>query len=108
MLGSKDIIVKIDGKEIGALPNQTAPGDILWRKTPGDTVKLEYYPLENDVYGKIKSIDVKLLEYPDGMDTFEGRALKVEMSCIGDECSRANMNHQDDFWLPSSKKKVGF
>jgi S1-C subfamily serine protease len=108
VLGSKDIIVRIDGKEIGALPSQTAPGDILWRKTPGDKIKIEYYPLENDSYGKLKSLEVKLQDYPDGVDTFEGRALKVEMSCIGDECSKASINHNDDFWLPQTNHKIGF
>lgn len=108
ILGNKDIIVRIDGKEIGALPDQTAPGDILWRKVPGEKIMIEYYPLENNKYGSIKKMEVKLQDYPDGVDTFEGRALKVEMSCIGEECSLAHMNHQDDFWLPSSKKKVGF
>lgn len=108
-IGSKDIIVKIDGKEIGALPNQTAPGDILWRKIPGDKITIEYYPLEGDKYGSLKTLDVKLQDYPDGVDTFEGRALKVEMNCIGDECSLAHIqNHTNDFWIPSSKNKIGF
>jgi serine protease Do len=107
-VGNKDIIVRIDGKEIGALPNQTAPGDILWRKVPGEKITIEYYPLEGDRYGSLKTLDVKLLDYPDGVDTFEGRALKVEMSCIGDECSLASSPKQDDFWIPSSKKRIGF
>jgi serine protease Do len=107
-LGSKDIIVRIDGKEIGALPNQTAPGDILWRKIPGEKITIEYYPLEGDRYGSLKTLEVKLQDYPDGVDTFEGRALKVEMSCIGDECSLASSPKQDDFWIPSSKKRIGF
>lgn len=107
-LGNKDIIVRIDGKEIGALPNQTAPGDILWRKIPGEKITIEYYPLEGDRYGSLKTMEVKLQDYPDGVDTFEGRALKVEMTCIGEECSLASSPKQDDFWIPSSKKKIGF
>jgi serine protease Do len=107
-VGNKDIIVRIDGKEIGALPNQTAPGDILWRKVAGENITIEYYPLEGDRYGSLKTLDVKLQDYPDGVDTFEGRALKVEMNCIGDECSLASSPKLDDFWIPSAKKKIGF
>jgi hypothetical protein len=98
----------LDGKEIGALPNQTAPGDILWRKMPGESVQIEYYPFENNSYGSLKTINIKLLEYPDRVDTFEGRALKVEMDCIGDACSLAQMkSKQDPFWIANSKN-VGF
>jgi S1-C subfamily serine protease len=104
VLGSKDIIVRIDGKDIGALPNQTAPGDILWRKVPGETVTIEYYPFNGDSYGELKTVSVDLLEYPDAVDTFEGRALKVEMDCIGDECSLAKRKEkQDDFYIPNLK-----
>jgi len=110
IIGPKDIILRIDGKEIGALPGQTAPGDILWRKVPGDKVLIEYLPFQKDEkYGEPKLIEVKLQEYPDTVDTFEGRALKVEMDCIGDQCSLASMKASaDDFWLPHSKKPIGF
>lgn len=104
ILSNKDIIVRIDGQEIGALPNQTAPGDILWRKIPGEKINIEYYPMNTDGYGPLKTVDVTLLEYPDSVDTFEGRALKVEMDCIGDECSLAKKNaKQDDFYIPFVK-----
>lgn len=103
-ISNKDIIVRIDGKDIGALPNQTAPGDILWRKIPGEKVQIEYYPMEGYEYGPLKTIDITLLEYPDSVDTFEGRALKVEMDCIGDECSFAKKKTiQDDFHIPFVK-----
>ena len=109
IVGDKDIIVKIDGKEIGALPSQTAPGDILWRKLPGEKVRIDYYPFSEDGYGSMKTADIILKEYPDKVDTFEGRALKVEMECIGDACSLAgHKSSQDDFWLPSSSTPVGF
>jgi S1-C subfamily serine protease len=109
IITSKDIIVRIDGKEIGALPNQTAPGDILWKKVPGDKVLIEYFPLEGGRYGELKSVEITLQDYPDKIDTFEGRALKVEMECIGDECSLAHMKaSSDDFWLPQSSKPIGF
>jgi S1-C subfamily serine protease len=110
IISNKDIIVRIDGKEIGALPSQTAPGDILWHKVPGDKVRIEYYPMVNEKYGPLKSVDIVLQDYPDNIDTFEGRALKVEMECIGDECSLASKynSRSDDFWLPSSSKPVGF
>jgi S1-C subfamily serine protease len=108
IISNKDIIIRLDGKEIGALPNQTAPGDILWRKMPGESVQIEYYPFENNSYGSLKTINIKLLEYPDRVDTFEGRALKVEMDCIGDACSLAQMkSKQDPFWIANSKN-VGF
>jgi S1-C subfamily serine protease len=104
LISNKDVIVRIDDKEIGALPNQTAPGDILWRKIPGDKVKIEYYPMDGYEYGPLKTINVTLLEYPDSVDTFEGRALKVEMDCIGDECSFAKKKSvQDDFYIPFLK-----
>ncbi len=109
IIGSKDIIIRLDGKDIGALPGQTAPGDILWRKVPGESVEIEYYPFDGNKYGSLKKIKIKLQEYPDQSDTFEGRALKVEMECIGDECSRASKKEvRDDFWLPKIKKSIGF
>ena len=109
IIGNKDIIIRIDGQDIGALPNQTAPGDILWRKVPGEKVEIEYYPFDGNKYGSLKKTTIKLQEYPDQSDTFEGRALKVEMQCIGDECSRASKKEvQDDFWLPKIKKSIGF
>ena len=109
IIGPKDIILRIDGKEIGALPDQTAPGDILWRKVPGDSVLIEYLPIVGEKYGEPKLIEIKLQEYPDGIDTFEGRALKVEMDCIGDQCSLAHMKaSSNDFWLPETKKPLGF
>ena len=104
ILSNKDIIVRIDDKEIGALPNQTAPGDILWKKIPGESIKVEYYPFRSGSYGDLQTIQVSLLEYPDSVDTFEGRALKVEMDCIGDECSLAKKRErQDDFYIPFTK-----
>jgi hypothetical protein len=104
IISNKDIIVRMDGLEIGALPNQTAPGDILWRKIPGEKIKIEFYPLQGDSYGPLKVVDVELLEYPDSVDTFEGRALKVEMDCIGDECSLAKQkSRSDDFYIPFTK-----
>lgn len=108
ILGSKDIIIRMDGKEIGALPNQTAPGDILWRKVPGEKINIEYYPFESNSYGPLRSIDVELLEYPDSVDTFEGRALKVEMDCIGEECSLASIKDRQDFFHIPHGKHTGF
>lgn len=102
IITNKDIVVRIDGHDIGALPNQTAPGDILWRKVPGDSVTIEYYPLYSDGFGDLKTINVKLLEYPDSVDTFEGRALRVDMNCIGDECSLAHNVQSDDFFIHES------
>jgi hypothetical protein len=108
VLSNKDIIIRIDGHDIGALPNQTAPGDILWRKIPGDIVRIEYYPFYSDSYGPLKTISVKLLEYPDSVDTFEGRALRVDMDCIGDECSLAHSSHPNDVFYIQESKHSGF
>ncbi len=99
-----DIITRINGIDIGALPDQKAPGSVLWKLLPGDTIKIDYYTLENDKYIMKKDVNLKLLTFPDELDTFEGRSLKVEINCSDDDCSLASGFVE----LPEPKIPIGF
>jgi S1-C subfamily serine protease len=99
-----DIITKINGIDIGALPDQKAPGSVLWKLLPGDTVKVDYYTLENEKYILKKDVELKLLTFPDELDTFEGRSLKVEINCSDQDCSLASGFTE----LPEPLHPIGF
>jgi S1-C subfamily serine protease len=99
-----DIITKINGTNIGALPDQKAPGTVLWKLLPGDTVTIDYYTIENNKYILKKDVQLKLQSFPDELDTFEGRSLKVEINCSDDDCSLASGFTE----LPEPSKPIGF
>jgi S1-C subfamily serine protease len=100
-----DIIVSINGQDIGALPDQLAPGTILWKTVPDEVVTVKYYELGSDGrYSSLKSKQVKLDEYPDGLDSFEGRALKVEITCTEESCSLIS----GLFEIPEPEVPIGF
>ena len=100
-----DIIVSINGQSIGALPDQLAPGTILWKTVPNEKVKVDYYELENNnQYSSLKTKEVILDEYPDGLDSFEGRALKVEITCTEESCSLIS----GLFTIPEPEIPIGF
>jgi len=101
---STDIITKINGVSIGALPGQKAPGSILWKMLPGETVHIDYYTLEGEKYIKKTNVPIVLENYPEELDTFEGRSLKVEIQCTDDNCSLAS----GFIDIPDSDKPIGF
>ncbi len=101
---ASDIITKINGISIGALPGQKAPGSILWKLLPGDKVHIDYYTLENEKYIKKTNVPIILENYPEELDTFEGRSLKVEIQCTDDNCSLAS----GFIDIPEPKTPIGF
>lgn len=100
-----DVITAINGVDIGALPEQFAPGTILWKTIPNQEIRVDYYSLDdNGSYSTLKQKIVKLVEYPDPLDSFEGRALKVEITCSDDSCSLIS----GIFDIPEPSTPVGF